>query len=186
MFSKNRVPWIVGAVLILAFAVGAFAMGGGEEKKKGPASKPETARAVIMPGDRARTLVVAPCQTPIEDSIASARAGRGIPGATTVQLPRGEGERTVLVAHCQPGTGSTTLDGTIPSAAFVLGATQRLPETEAGIDAGGFTARSQLVVNSGTEADTVVVQGCAKKSAKEGRDAVLGGGSARVAPAPAC
>jgi hypothetical protein len=187
VFRKNKVPWIVGAVLILAFAVGAFAMSSGKEKKKStPASKPETARALVLPADRPRTVVVAPCETPIEDTVQGARAGRGVPGATTLELPRGEGERTVLVAHCQPGTGATTLDGTIPSAAFVLGDTARRTEAEGGIEETGFLARSQLVLSEGSSAETIVVQGCSKKGGAKGRDAVLGGGGARVTAAPAC
>jgi hypothetical protein len=187
VFGGNKVPWIAGAVLIVIFAVGAIALGG-KKKKTTPASKPETARAVVVPADRARTLVVPPCQTPIADTVKNATAGTGTPGATTLELPKGQGQRTVLVAHCQPGTGSTTVDGTIPSAALVLGDTTRRAETEGGIEEAGFLARSQLVLGGGGTATTLVVQGCAKKGADKGRDAVLGagGGSSRVAVAPAC
>jgi hypothetical protein len=93
----------------------------------------------------------------------------------------------VLVPHCQPGTGATTVDGTIPSAAFVLGDTRRQTETEGGIEAGGFLARSQVVLTGGASASTIVVPPCAKKGAAKGRDAALSGsGSSGVAAAPAC
>jgi hypothetical protein len=187
VFSKNKVPWIAGAVLIAIFAIGAVALGG-KKKKTTPASKPETARAVVVPADRARTIIVPPCQTPVQDTVKSAEAGKGIPGATTVELPKGEGQRTVLVAHCQPGTGSTTVDGTIPSAALVLGDTERRVESEGGIEEAGFLARAQLVLGGGGTATTLVIPGCAKKEGTKGRDAVLGagGGGSNVAVAPSC
>jgi hypothetical protein len=187
VFSKNKVPWIAGAVLIVIFAIGAVALGG-KKKKTTPASKPETARAVVVPADRARTIVVPPCQTPVQDTVKNAKAGKGTPGATTLELPKGQGQRTVLVAHCQPGTGSTTVDGTIPSAALVLGDTKRRVESEGGIEEAGFLARSQLVLGGGGTATTLVIPGCAKKEGTKGQDAVLGagGGSSSVAVAPSC
>jgi hypothetical protein len=186
VFPSNKTPWIVGAVLIVIFAVGAFALGG-KKKKTTPASKPETARALVLPADRARTIVVPPCQTPLQATVKNARAGKGTPGATTFVLPKGQGQRTVLIPHCQPGTGAITMDGTIPSAALVLGVTERQTETEGGIEAGGFLARSQVVLTGGAGASTLVVPPCAKKGAAKGRDAALGGGGGSgVAVAPAC
>ena len=190
MFPSNKVPWIVGAVLIVAFAIGAFAFSKSSSKQKPPtpAQMPETARAVVLPATRARTVVVPPCQTPVADTVRNARAGKGTPGATMLQLPKGAGQRTVLVPNCQPGTGSTTLDGTIPSAAFVTGDTGRPTESEGGIQEGGFLARSQLVLSGGATAATVIVPPCAKKAGTKGRDAVLGAGrgGGSVAVAPTC
>ncbi len=186
MFRGNKVPWIAGAVLILIFLIGAFALGS-KKKKTTPASIPETARALVGSADRARTVIVPPCQTPLQDTVKNARAGKPTPGATTLELPKGKGQRTVLVPHCQPGTGSTTLDGTIPSAAVVLGDTTRRTETEGGIQADGFLARSQLVLSGGASASTIVVPPCTKKGGSKGGDAVLGGGGGSgVAVAPAC
>jgi hypothetical protein len=187
VFRGNKVPWIAGAVLILIFVIGAVALGG-KKKKTTPASVPETARALVVPADRARTVIVPPCQTPLQDTVNNAKAGKPTPGATTIELPKGQGQRTVLVPHCQPGTGSTTLDGTIPSAAVVLGDTTRRTETEGGIQADGFLARSQLVLSGGGSATTIVVPACTKKGGAKGRDAVLGagGGGSGVAVAPAC
>lgn len=189
MFRKNKVPWIAGGVLILIFVIGGFVVSSKKKKPPTPAQLPETARAVEVPADRNRTLVVPPCETPLQQSVSSAAAGKAIPGATTLQLPKGNGQRTVLVAHCQPGTGATTIDGTIPSAALVLGDTGRRPESEGGIQEAGFLARSQLVLGgNGSSATILVVPGCTKKGGAKGRDAVLsaGGGSSRVAVAPAC
>jgi hypothetical protein len=187
VFRKNKVPWIAGAVLIVIFAVGAVAIGSKKKKPPTPAQLPETARALVVPADRARTVVVPPCQTPVQDTVDDAKAGKGTPGATTIELPKGQGQRTVLIAHCQPGTGSTTVDGTIPSAALVLGDTNRRVESEGGIQEAGFLARSQIVLGGGATATTLVIPGCAK-GGPAGHDVVLGAGSGSsdVAVAPTC
>jgi hypothetical protein len=187
VFRKNKVPWIAGAVLIVIFAIGAVAIGSKKKKPPTPAQLPESARALILAADRPRTVIVPPCQTPTQQTVANAKAGKGTPGATTVELPKGKGQHTVLIAHCQPGTGSTTVDGTIPSAALVLGGTRRRVESDAGIQDGGFLARQQLVEGGGDTPTIIVVPGCDNKKGPPGTDKVLsGGGSSGVAVAPAC
>ena len=118
----------------------------------------------------------------------NARAGEATPGATTFELPRRQGQYTVLVPHCVGGTGAITLVGNLPSGALVLHDTERRTETEGGIEEAGLLARSQVVVSGGGSAETLVVPPCEKKGGAEGRDAVLGAGSgsSRLARAPAC
>jgi hypothetical protein len=191
VFRGNKVPWIVGAVLIVIFGIGAFVATRKEDEKKkqeAPAAKPANARALLVPADRQRTVVIPPCGTPLEDTLRNARAGEGTPGATTFELPRRQGQYTVLVPHCVGGTGSITLDGNLPSGALVLHDTERRTETEGGIEESGLLARSQVVVSGGASAETIVVPGCEKPTGTAGRDAVLGAGSgsSRVATAPAC
>lgn len=189
MFRGNKVPWIVGAVLIVAFGIGAFFVTKKEPKPPPPQALPANARGVVLPADRQRTLVVAPCQTPLEETVSAVRAGQGVPGATELAIPKGEGERTVIVPHCQPGQGSISPEGNLPSGAYVLPDTEQLQKTEAGIQVPpGFLVRSQLILRGGASADTVVVAGCTKKGGTKGRDAVLdaGGGGSRVAVAPSC
>jgi hypothetical protein len=189
VFRRNRVPWIAGGALIVVLAAGALLLGGG--KKKGsasPATAPETARAVVVPTDRARTIIVPPCQTPVQDTVDQARSGQATPGATTVELPRGPGVRTLFVPHCQPGTGATNAEGSVPSLAVVLAGTERLTEDQGSIRAEGFLARSQIVLPGGSSATTIVVPPCAKKGAAKGRDAALNPeqGSSELAVAPSC
>ena len=188
MFGNNKVPWIVGAVLILALGIGAMALGGGSKSKSKstPASMPESARALVVTADRARTIVVPPCNTPVEATVESARNEQGTPGATVVELPKGEGVRTVLVAHCQPGQGSTNVEGNVPSAAFVLPSEERYPEQEGGVVVNGVVAKSQLVLRGGGSASIIVVPPCKKKGGAKGQDEVLGDAERGVVVASAC
>lgn len=186
--GSNRTVWIVGGALILIFVVGSLVAGGGKKKKAAAApSPPVSARAVVLPANRTRTVVVPPCNTPVRTTARNAAAGRPTPGATTFELPPRRGVRTLLVPHCQPTkSGATTASGDIPSAAFVLGDRERLTKDRDGkILAGGVAAGSQLILPDGSSTPTIVVPGCTKKAAANERDAVLAGGS-DVAVAPAC
>jgi hypothetical protein len=188
VLPRNRVPWIAGAALVVLLVGGALLVGGGKKSKsKSPASAPETARALVVPTDRPRTVVIPPCQTPLQDTVRQAESGRPTPGATTFELPRAPGVRTLLVPHCQPGTGATNADGSVPSLAVVLADRERLSEDQGSIRAEGFLARSQLVLPGGSSAGTIIVPPCAKKGAAKGRDAVLSGdGGSDLAVAPVC
>ena len=185
---RNRVPWIVGAVLIVVLAVGAL-LSSGSKKAMSPASQPESARAVVLPARRARTVVVPPCNTAVRTTASNAARGQAIPGATEVELPAGRGVHTLMVPHCQPQTGATNAAGNIPSAAFVLGGNARLPKTRDGaLISDGVVAKSELILPDGSSASTVVVPPCAKKFANKGRDFVISAakGNSALAIAPSC
>ena len=168
---KNKVPWIVGGVLIVVFAIGAAVLGQGPEEPKSVAEMPESARAVVIPANERHTVVIPPCNTPVEQTTSDAEKGRGTPGATTFVLPS-EGEvRTVLVPHCQPGTGATNVAGNIPSAAFVVEKAPATNETDGTFESDGVISKSQLVLPQGSEGTTLVVPPCLK--ATKGEDAVL-------------
>src|SRR3954471_23752137 len=90
----------------------------GESKKKSPPTSflaGGTFRAVVVPTDRPRTVVVTPCNAP------ATGASIGTPGATTLRVPAGGGMRTVLVPQCA-ATQGTQVNGAVnaASAAFVL------------------------------------------------------------------
>ena len=185
--AKNKVPWIVGGCLIVLFALIALAMGGGKKKSKA-AAPPPSARAVVVPTTQARTVVVAPCGAPVNDTVANAAAGKATPGATTLTLPAGRGVRTLLVANCLPKTGATNAAGNLPSAAVVLAASEQQTEGQAGdITAGSFSARSKAVLPDGSKQKTVVVSPCAKKTSK-GKTVIIAPtkGHPDVALAPSC
>jgi hypothetical protein len=180
--KRNRIPFIVGGVLIVVFAVGIVAFGG-SKKSKGATVPPENARALSVPANQARTVVVAPCNTPVQQTAASAAKGQPTPGATTFQLPRGGGVRFVLVPHCQPKAGVTEDPGAIPSAAFVLANGQRPVEGQGGnLSVAGANARTQLILPNGSGARTIVVPPCKKKASGKRDVALPGNGSTVVAP----
>lgn len=185
---KNNTVWIVGGVLVLVLVVGALVAGGGKKKKTTtPPSPPVSARAVVLPANRSRTVVIPPCNTPLGATARNAAAGRPTPGATTALLPPSSGVHTLLVPNCQPTkSGATNAAGDIPSAAFILGRRDRLTKDPKGkLVSDGVAAGSQLILPDGSNASTVVVPPCIKETAANDRDAVLKGGAA-VVVGPAC
>jgi hypothetical protein len=186
----NKMPLIAAALFLVVAGIVASVVGG-KEKSKAPASSPPvSARALVLTADRSRTVVVPPCNTPVSATASNAARGRPTPGATTVELPRGRGSRTLLVPHCQPAkTGSMTTDGGIPSAAFVLGGSKPLTKDREGkIESDGVIAESQLLLPDGSNTSTIVVRPCTKQPVEEGRDVVLSAptGDSDLAVAPAC
>jgi hypothetical protein len=188
--AKNPVPWIVGGALIVLFVViAAVGSGGGSKSKSKAKSPPEGGRAVVLPVERSRTVVVPPCSTPVSTTARNAAAGRATPGATAVALPEGPGVRTLLVPHCLPRTGATNAAGNLPSAAFIVAGSERLTEGQEGaVTAAGITARSKLILPDGSDATTIVVPPCRKKATGKGRDTVLSAArrSPKVVVAPSC
>ncbi len=184
---KNKVPWIVGGCLIVLVALIALVVGGGK-KKSTASAPPPTARAVVVPTSLKRTVVIAPCGAPVDDTVANAAAGKATPGATTLALPVSRGVRTVLVANCLPKTGATNATGNLPSAAMVLATSEQQTEGQSGdITAGSFSARSKAVLPDGSKQRTVVISPCAKASSK-GKTVVMSPakGHTDVALAPSC
>ena len=157
----SRVPWAVMGFLGLALLIGGVAAGKKEEKKKEPERK-EVARAIVVPADKPRTVVVAPCDAPFQDTVANAAAARPVPLATIFELPRGDGVRTVLVPHCVQGSG--TAGGRAPAAAIVLASRAD--------DAGAEEAESRAIVPNASDLTTIVVPRCTKPGIKS--DSVLG------------
>jgi hypothetical protein len=182
--GRNRIPFVVAGVLIVLLGGGVLLFKGGK-KSSGPKVPQENARAVSVPTDRPRTVVVAPCNTPVEQTTTSAAKGESTPGATTLELPRGNGTRFVLVPHCLPKAGVTATPGNIPSAAFVLADKERPVEGQGGtLTAGSAVARTQLILPNGAKTATIVVAPCTKKAAGK-RDVALSGDSSTVT-APKC
>jgi hypothetical protein len=190
MFRKNRVPWIVAGVLIVVIAVGVFAFSRGKKEETASAPPPDSARAVTLPASQARTVVVPACNTPVQETVELIEQDRGAPGATVVELPRGDGVRFVLVPHCQPGSGAASTPGTLPSLALALAEGTRPTEGQDGsFTAEGLTARSQLILPNGSKTATVVVPPCRKRPGGK-RDVVLesegSDGNSETVVAPAC
>src|SRR3954451_17161150 len=112
--ARNRLAWIVLGGLIVLLAVGTLALGGKKKSKSSSKVPQETARALAMPANVPRTVVVPPCNTAVEQTSRATARGEATPGATTVEIPRGSGVRFVLVPPCQPKAGVTASPGNIP------------------------------------------------------------------------
>src|SRR4051794_18750585 len=115
--ANRTVVYVIAALAVVLGIAGAV---GGSSKKKPPKSFLEGGnfRAVVVPTERPRTVVVTPCDAP------APRTGEGAlttPGVTTVRLGAAAGKRTVLVPRCVAPKG-TAANGTanLPSAAVVL------------------------------------------------------------------
>jgi hypothetical protein len=182
--GRNRIPFVVAGVLIVLLGGGVILMKSSKKSSK-PKVPQENARALSVPTNLARTVVVAPCNTPLQQTTSAAAKGQGTPGATTFELPQGGGTRYVLVPHCQPKAGVTETPGPIPSAAYVLPSGARPSEGQGGsLLAGQMVARTQLLLPNGAKTSTIVVAPCTKKSAGK-RDVALSG-DARTVAAPKC
>src|SRR3954451_21087917 len=107
MFGGNQT--LVGEIAGLIVVVAVAAAVGVSKKQTPPKSflAGGSFRAVVVPTDRTRTVVVTPCDAP------APRTGEGAmstPGVTTVRLGRATGPRTVLVPRCIAPKG-TALNG---------------------------------------------------------------------------
>ena len=183
----NRVPWIVGGVLVAAFAIGAIVLGGEEVPPPPPPvpNPPENSRALSLQTNRTRLLVVSPCGQPVAETARQAREGRAPVGATRVELPEAAGDRTVLVPHCQT-EGGVTASGTA-SGAMVAASGRQLTEAQGGgLLSGPLVAKSQVILPGGSSAAIVVIPPCRTPDATQGRDAILPVEETEVAIAPSC
>jgi hypothetical protein len=183
---SNRVPWAVGGVLVLGLAIGAIVAGGEEVAPPPPVpNPPESARALSVPTNRTRLLVVSPCGAPVDETARQALQGRAPVGATRVELPEAAGDRTVLVPHCQT-EGGVTSSGTA-SAAVVAASGRQLTEVQGGgLAAGPLAAKSQVILPGGSAASIVVIPPCRTPDATQGRDAILPVEGTEVVVAPSC
>jgi hypothetical protein len=187
VYQPNRVPWIVGGTLIAAFLIGGLVAGGEEVPPPPPVpNPPENARALSVATNRPLTVIVPPCGEPVRDTTGQAAEGRAPARATVVQLPGAEGDRTVLVPHCQTDRAVTAAGN--PSAAMVVAGGKQLTEVQGGgLLAGPLVAKSQVILPGGSSATTVVIAPCRTADAAEGRDVILPiGRTEPVVTAPSC
>ena len=169
---NRTVLYVIGAMAIIFVIAG---VAGEKTKKSPPKSFVEggSFRAVVVPADRPRTVVVTPCDAPSPSPTTGAGAAR-MPGVTNIRLDSTTGApRTVLVPRC-------STPANLPSAAFVLGDGDRPPAA----------VQAQVLVPSRSEAETIVVPPC-----RAGTGPVSGGqrqvvvqprAPADTAVAPAC
>ena len=189
MKKGSRLPLVMVGVLIALMLIGGIALGGKSKKKPASGAKPAAAAkpaaqkaktpqspfasaakggrsALVQTASGQRTVVVPPCDTPVDATVANAAHGTPTPGATVLQIPKARTPHMVVVPACAGSTGETQT----PSAAIV--------STVNGATPAGL--KSQLTV-SDSDAKTIVLPPCAKQ-ASSGATTKRSG----VLVAPAC
>jgi hypothetical protein len=168
--ASNRTLAIIIGVVLAIFVIGGIAVGKKKSETSKPPLPPGNARAVVVPtDDAARTVVVAPCNTDPKDTAKDAGSGRSTPNTVRVALPRGSGDRAVLVPDCSPQAGVSGSASGIPAAAFVL----PVGTKENSLQVPPLRAESQALVPAGGKARIVVVSPCTGQ---------LGGEAGKPAP----
>jgi hypothetical protein len=157
-----RMPIAVMVGLIVLFVVASLLAGGSKSKKKSAGAE-EGVRALVLPtADRARTVVVPPCGTGTTINARNVGAQIDTPGATVVQVPQAERARVLLIPRCSASAskaGAKTV-AQVPSSLFVLTTGAKTAAGTPATAGAAITPRSQLVVPSASEGDTVVVPPC--------------------------
>jgi hypothetical protein len=181
---------VIVALIVLLVAGYAIA----QSLKSTPSAIITGTRAVVVPtNDAPRTIVVAPCGTGTSTASSDVTAIEQSAGSTTIELPKGEGDRTVLVPACTAGHGGSAGTSPLPSSAFVPPAGVSLPpigtgKTTTTPEAGSLvSAQYELTVPAGSAIRTVVVGPCEKAPPSAPSQVVLGPvGNSTTAVAPAC
>jgi len=193
--QSNKTVYVTIGVLLLLLGVGSAL---GEIVSKSQSAPPppppaplDNARAVLLAGDDGvtRTVVVAPCNTPVAATKREVAAGRPAPNAVTVELPADPEGRAVLVPDCLEASAGATASGSLPAAAFVLPIGTEAAENKV-LQIG---AQTQVIVPGGSPVRTVIVPPCSGTPAKPApgnrgeQDVVLSPASGTdTATAPEC
>jgi hypothetical protein len=156
----NRTALIVMIVLGLGIGVPAAAIKSQSEKK--PKPEQELARAVLVPTEKERRVIVPPCGTGVPllqrppDELAET------PGTIRFVLHKDRGDRIVLVPRCRAAHGAQTSEGAnLPSAAFVLPIAANLDAGRGGSrEAGAERVQGQLIIPARSPIKTIVVPRC--------------------------
>jgi hypothetical protein len=162
----TRTPWIVIILLILALGIPAALM----TKSK---SKPqqELARAVLIPTETSRRVIVPPCGTGVPVTSQTPASLAKTPGSVVLDLKADRGDRLLVIPRCRASQGAQPSEGAnLPSAAFILPIGANVDAGRAGsIAAGTELVQSQLFIPANSPIRTVVVPGCieSKQQAQE-------------------
>jgi hypothetical protein len=184
MHGNRTVVYVIGVLAVVLAIAGIV----GESKKKPPPTsflQGGSFRAVVVPTDRPRTVIVTPCNAPAPTT---GQGALDTPGVTTVRLvANAAGRRTLLVPRCGALKGTAT-NGTanLPSAAFVLKPGEQPTVQPKAASAGVL---SQVLVPDNSRASTIVVPPCTAGTKPPGgteRQVVVQPGATGTAVAPAC
>lgn len=173
----NRTLLAIMAVLVLGLGVGAAVL---DKKKEKPKPKQDIARALLVPTEHERRVIVPPCGTGVPVASIDADELATTPGAVAIVLKKGRGDRILLVPRCTASQGAAPSEGAnLPSALFVLPVGANIDAGRAGsVEAGTELVQSQLVVPANSPIRTVVVPRCiesrdAAEASATGRSVIL-------------
>jgi hypothetical protein len=189
--DRNRTVLVVIVSLIIVLVAGYVIA---KSTSSGGATSPiePGTRAVVVPtADVARTVVVAPCGTGVNDLSTNPRAVIDTTGSISLQLPQGYGNRVILVPKCSGGSGGAAGPTELPSAAFVtrpgtrpppIGSPSKTTLLQAGAP---DSAQFVLTVPNGSTIRTIILGPCQKAQPSGASEQVLSavaGSSTVVAP----
>src|SRR3954451_16499581 len=97
--GRNRIPFVVAGVLIVLLGGGVILFKG-NKKKSGPTVPQETARALSVPTNQARTVIVSPCNTPVQQTTSAVKNVEWTPAGTPLPPPRPRYPPAALPATC--------------------------------------------------------------------------------------
>jgi hypothetical protein len=166
----SRTPWVVMVLLVLGLGIGAAA-----NTEPEPKPEQEISRAVLVPTESERRIIVPPCGTGVPVASIPPEELAKTPGTVAFKLKEGRGDRIVLVPRCRASQGAAPSEGAnVPAAAFVLPVGARVTAGRGGsAEAGTELVHSQLVVPANSEIQTVVVPRCIE-SKEQGLDTASG------------
>jgi hypothetical protein len=158
----TRTVWVVMVVLGVALGGTVALIKRGEGHTQ---PQQEAARAVLVPTEVARRVIVPPCGTGVPVTSENAGALARTPGSIVFVLQRDRGLRIVLVPRCQASQGAAPSEGAqLPSAAFLLPVGANITAGRGGsAEAGTELVQSQLTVPGNSTIRTVVVPRCIER-----------------------
>jgi hypothetical protein len=167
--ESNRSVWVVMFVILVVLIAGYFVA-----KKSPPSAVVPGERAVVIPTDVTRTVIVVPCGTGAAVATTDAAKALNTIGSVAVTFPAGHGNRVVMVPKCNGGHAGVAGQTNLPSAAFVYQAGTPLPviggarsvsskgfsSSESSSAANRFSAELEVTLPAGSSARNIVVGPC--------------------------
>ena len=122
----------------------------------------ELARAVLVPTEKEREVIVPPCGTGVPVASTKPAELAKTPGSIDFILRKERGDRIVVVPRCRASQGAQPSEGAnLPSAAFVLPIGAHIQAGRAGSAvAGTELVQAQLVIPANSTIKKIVVPRC--------------------------
>lgn len=154
----TRTVWVVMAAIILVLGITTAIVKAPKKSKPGQ----EIARAVLVPTEQERRVIIPPCGTGVPVASRSPGSLAKTPGSVVFFLQKGRGDRLVVVPRCKAAQGAQPSEGAnLPAAAFILPIGAQITAGRAGsAEAGTEKVQAQIVIPANSPIKDVVVTGC--------------------------